>query len=260
MKLAHDTWLIFQRHSLLVIRARTYIFFALAQPVTYVLLFAPLLKLALRSDGVTTYTQAYQIYVPGLLTVMAIVGGAYTGFGLLRELRGGIIERARVTPVSRLSLMLGRALREVAVLEIQAVVITLLALPFGLRVPIGDLLLAYLLLGLLSLSAVSVSYAITLTVRNVGALASADQLDQPAGHAAGGGLAAADAGTGLAGQHRAVEPVLLGYQRHALAVQRRPSRQNDVWIGMIIVVALTIVTVNWSVRVFAKPQVGGGRS
>src|SRR5260370_1132079 len=105
-----------------------------------------MLKLALHNGGVTTYLQAYRIYVPGLLTVMAIIGGLFSGFGLLAEIRSGIIERARVTPVSRVALMLGRVLREVIMLLAQAVIITVLALPFGLRVGLGDLLLAYVLL------------------------------------------------------------------------------------------------------------------
>lgn len=251
MKLARDTWLIFQRHSLLVIRARTYIFFALAQPVTYVLLFAPLLKLALRAEGVTTYTQAYQVYVPGLLTVMAIVGGAYTGFGLLRELRSGIIERARVTPVSRLSLMLGRALREVAILEVQAVVITLLALPFGLRVPIGDLLLAYLLLGLLSLSAVSISYALTLTVRNVGALPPLiNSISQPVMLLAGVLLPLTLAPVWLISIAR-WNPFYWA-TNGMRSLFSGDLGASDVWISMIIVIVLAVVTVNWSVRVFSR--------
>ena len=103
MKLARDTRLIFQRQMLLMVRTPIWIAFGLAQPITYLLLFAPMLKLALSAEGVTTYRQAYLIYVPGLLTVMAILGGLYTGFGLLAELRSGIIERARVTPVSRVA-------------------------------------------------------------------------------------------------------------------------------------------------------------
>jgi hypothetical protein len=58
------------------------------------------------------HRQAYRIYVPGLLAALAIFGGLFTGFTLLGELRAGVIERYRVTPVSRLALLLGRALRE----------------------------------------------------------------------------------------------------------------------------------------------------
>lgn len=251
MKLAHDTWLILQRHLLLVTRSPMYILFGLAQPVTYVLLFAPMLRLALKARGVTTTTQAYQVYVPGLLTVMAILGGAYAGFGLLRELRTGIIERARVTPVSRLALMLGRGLREVIWLIWQALIITLLALPFGLRVPIGDLLLAYLILAMLSLMAVTLSYSITLKVRNEAALAPMiNTVSQPVMLLAG---------------------VLLPLTLAPLWLQRIASwnpfywatngmrdlfagniRASAVWISVIIVVVLMTTTVTWSVRVFSR--------
>src|ERR1700722_3349983 len=130
----------------LVVRSPLWIAFALAQPIAYLLLFAPMLRLPLRPEGVTTFTQAYRIYVPGLLTLTVVFGGLFAGFTLLAEIRSGVVERARVTPVSRLALILGRALREVVVLMFQAAVIIALALPFGLRVTIGDLLLAYALL------------------------------------------------------------------------------------------------------------------
>jgi hypothetical protein len=64
VKIARDTWLIFQRQMLLVGRSPIQIAFSIAQPITYLLLFAPMLKLAL---NVTTYTAAYRIYVPGHL-------------------------------------------------------------------------------------------------------------------------------------------------------------------------------------------------
>ena len=66
--------------------------------------------------------------------------------------------------------MLGRALREVLMLVIQAVIITVLAVPFGLRVNVGYLLLAYVLLALLSLMAVSVAYGVTMRLRHAAAL------------------------------------------------------------------------------------------
>src|SRR5260370_9504799 len=112
VKLARDTWLIFQRQMLLLFRSRTWIIFALAQPVTYLLLFAPMLKLALSADGVTTYTQAYRIYVPGLLTLTAVLGGVFTRFTLLADLRAGRLGRAALPPRSRPARILVRALRE----------------------------------------------------------------------------------------------------------------------------------------------------
>src|SRR4051794_37232040 len=168
MKLLRDTSLIFQRQMTLLLRNPVWIFVGVFQPVMYLLLFAPLLKPALQ---VRSNAEAYQIFVPGLLVLLAIFGGLFQGFGLIAELRAGVIERSRVTPVSRLALLLGRSLRDVASLIVQAVIITLLALLFGLRVHIGDLLLAYLLLALIALMTSALSYGIALLVKSEDALA-----------------------------------------------------------------------------------------
>jgi ABC-2 type transport system permease protein len=251
VKLARDTWLIFQRHFLLVLRSPTWIGFALAQPVTYVLLFAPMLKLALKAEGVTTYTQAYRIYVPGLLTVMAILGGCYAGFGLLREVRVGIIERARVTPISRLALMLGRALREVVMLLVQAVIITLLALPFGLSVPIGDLLIAYLLLALLSVMAVSFSYGLTLKIRNEAALASMiNTLSNPLMLLAGVLLPLTLAPLWLI---RIADWNPFYWSTNGMReLFSGHIGASSVWISLLLVIGLAIAAMTWSVRTFQR--------
>src|SRR5262245_44478822 len=145
MKFLRDTWLIFQRQMLLLLRNPVWVFVGIFQPVMYLLLFAPLLKQAFIPLGATTNADVYRIFIPGLLVLLAIFGGLFQGFGLIAELRAGIIERSRVTPVSRLALLLGRSLRDVASLIAQAVIITVLALAFGMRVQLGNVLLAYLL-------------------------------------------------------------------------------------------------------------------
>ncbi|WP_428961928.1 ABC transporter permease [Micromonospora fluostatini] len=168
MKLARDTWLIFQRQILLLLRNPVWVFVGVFQPVMYLLLFAPLLKAALNAPS---QAAAYKIFVPGLLVLLAIFGGLFQGFGLIAELRAGVIERSRVTPISRFALLLGRSLRDVVSLIVQAVIITLLALAFDLRVFLGDLLLAYLLLALIALMTSAVSYGVALKVKSEDALA-----------------------------------------------------------------------------------------
>ncbi|MCX4474392.1 Daunorubicin/doxorubicin resistance ABC transporter permease protein DrrB [Micromonospora sp. MW-13] len=168
MKLARDTWLIFQRQMQLLLRNPVWVVVGVFQPVMYLLLFAPLLKPALNAP---TQAEAYKIFVPGVLVLLAIFGGLFQGFGLIAELRAGLIERSRVTPVSRLALLLGRSLRDVVSLLLQAVIITLLALLFDLRVFIGDLLLAYLMLALIALMTSAVSYGVALKVKSEDALA-----------------------------------------------------------------------------------------
>lgn len=170
MKLLRDTWIIFSRQMLLVVRTPIRLVIGFAQPIAYLILFAPLLKSALAPMGATSYADAYRIYVPGLLVILLMLGCFFAGFTLLAELREGVIERSRVTPVSRFALLFGRALSEVVTLLGQAVVITLVAIPLGLRVAIGPLLLAYLLLALIGIVCAAASYAVALSIKNPAAL------------------------------------------------------------------------------------------
>jgi len=170
VKLLRDIWLVFQRHTLLMRRSPLWLFLGVAQPIVYLALFAPLLKPALASMGASSMTEAYRIYVPGMLVALALAGGLYAGFGLLAEIGSGVIERARVTPISRVALLFGRALRDVVTLVIQAAIIIVLSLPLGLFVKIPDLLVGYLLLALIAFTSAAFSYGIALRLNNAGVL------------------------------------------------------------------------------------------
>jgi ABC-2 type transport system permease protein len=248
LKLARDTWLVFQRQMLLVGRSPLQLAFGVAQPITYLLLYAPMLKLAL---NISSFTQAYRIYVPGLLTVTAVLGGLFCGFNLMAEIRSGVIERARVTPVSRLALMLGRALREVVILVGQAVIITVLALPFGLALPLGDLLLAYLLLALMSLMAVTLSYGITLKARNEMTLAPImTTISQPIMLVSGVLLPMTLAPLWLL---RIAQWNPFYWATNGMrALFAGHLGETVVWLSLVIVIGMTIVATAWSVRLFAR--------
>jgi ABC-2 type transport system permease protein len=167
MKLLRDTWMVFTRQMTLVLRNPVWLIVGLMQPLYFLLLFGPLLKGVPNLPG----GNAYQFFVPGLMVQLAMFGTLFVGFGLIAELRAGVIERMRVTPVSRLSLLLGRSLRDIVTLLTQAALLTLLSLPFGLRVKVGDLVLAFALLALIALMLSAVSYALALKLRSEDALA-----------------------------------------------------------------------------------------
>ena len=143
MKFLRDTWLVFARQMQLMLRQPVWLIVGVVQPLFYLLLFAPLLKPAL---GVQTNAEAYKLFVPGLLVLLAMFGSLFTGFGLIAELRAGVIERSRVTPVSRLALLIGRSLRDVVSLLFQAALIVIIAVGFGLKVDVLDVLAAFALM------------------------------------------------------------------------------------------------------------------
>ncbi|HEX6969918.1 MAG TPA: ABC transporter permease [Micromonosporaceae bacterium] len=247
MKLVRDTWLIFQRQMLLLMRNPVWVFVGVFQPVMYLLLFAPLLRPAL---GATTTAEAYRIFVPGLLVLLAIFGGLFQGFGLIAELRAGVIERSRVTPISRLALLLGRSLRDVVSLLLQGVIITVLALFFGLRVHLGHILLTYLLLALISLATSSVSYGVALVVKSEDALAPLmNTVAQPVLLLSGILLPMSLAPKWL--------QAIADWNPFYWAVEgARRLFAGDlgadvVWQGMLIMAVLTVLAVMWAGRRFA---------
>jgi ABC-2 type transport system permease protein len=250
MKTARDTWLVFSRQIHLLVRQPVWVFVGVFQPVMYLLLFAPLLKPALAPLGVTSDEAVYRVFVPGLLVLLALFGGLFSGFGLIAELRAGVIERSRVTPVSRFALMIGRSLRDVVTMLVQAVIITLLSLVFGLRVHIGFLLLAYLMLGLIALMTSSLSAAIALVVRSEDALAPLmNTVTQPIFLLSGILLPLSFAPLWL---QRVAEWNPFSWAvdgTRALFAENIGS--DKVWQGLLIVVVLTVVSVVWAARKFA---------
>ncbi|MFG1989305.1 ABC transporter permease [Actinoplanes sp. NPDC048988] len=248
MKLLRDTSLIFNRQMQLLLRNPVWIFVGVFQPVMYLLLFAPLLKPALQ---VGSNAEAYQIFVPGLLVLLAIFGGLFQGFGLIAELRAGVIERSRVTPVSRLALLLGRSLRDVVSLIAQAVIITLLALVFDLRVFLGNLLLAYLMLALISLMTSALSYGVALVVKSEDALAPLmNTVAQPVLLLSGILLPLTFAPGWLQG--------IADWNPFSWAVNgtralfRGDLGAPDVWQGLLIMAVLAVAAVAWAAREFAR--------
>jgi ABC-2 type transport system permease protein len=95
----------------------------------------------------------------------------FVGFGIIAEIRYGTVERMRVTPASRLGLLLGRILRDTLVLLVQAALLTLIAVALGLRVPLTGALITVGIVGLLGVSLASLSYAAGLWLKSEDALA-----------------------------------------------------------------------------------------
>lgn len=250
MKFLRDTWLIFARQIQLLIRQPVWVFVGVFQPVMYLLLFAPLLRPALTPLGIQSDADVYRIFVPGLLVLLALFGGLFSGFGLIAELRAGVIERSRVTPVSRVALLIGRSLRDVVTLIVQAVIITVLSLAFGLRVNLGYLLLAYLMLGLIALMTSAISAAVALAVRSEDALAPImNTVTQPIFLLSGILLPLSFAPLWL---QRVAEWNPFSWAVDGTRALFAGDIGNDtVWQGLLIVGVLTVLAVVWAGRKFA---------
>jgi ABC-2 type transport system permease protein len=162
-----DIWLVFRRHMAISLRNPAWVMIGIMQPVLYLVLFGPLMEKIVSSTPGFPPGDAWQILTPGLLVQLGLFGSMFAGFSLLADLRTGVLERMRVTPVSRLALLLGRVLHDSVQLIVQAVLLLVLAyLVFGMRAPVGGLVLALVMVALLGVTLSSCSYAIALVLRS----------------------------------------------------------------------------------------------
>ena len=170
MRLFHDTWLVFRRSLGLTIRQPAWLIAGVVQPFVYLLLFGPLLNSLSSMPGFPT-GGAFNVFVPGLLVMTALFGSTFVGFGFIDEMRSGVVERMRVTPMSRTAAVLGRTLRDVVVFLFQGFVLVVLAVPFGLTIQPLGVVVAFGLLALIGLVLGPVSYAMALIIGSEEALA-----------------------------------------------------------------------------------------
>ncbi|MBV2363711.1 ABC transporter permease [Streptomonospora nanhaiensis] len=172
MSFLRDTWIVFLRQLRPTLHAPLLgLGFSMLQPVLYLVLFAPLLSGMPGAMG----DNSLQWFVPGVLAMLGLFGTAFAGFGLLPEIRGGAHERMLATPASRVALLLGRVLRDVAVLLVQSVVILLAVLPFGLEVSLPGAAAGLALLMVLGTGLGTLSYLLAMTLREESMFAAALQ-------------------------------------------------------------------------------------
>jgi ABC-2 type transport system permease protein len=161
----HDTILVYRRQMRTAMRSPAWAVIGLAQPILYLVFFGPLLRNIAGTPGFPAHANSWQIFVPGLLIQLGLFGTSFGGFSIIADWRGGVIERMRVTPVSRAALLLGRVLRDTVVLLAQAVILVLTAFAFGLRAPVVGIVVGLLLTCAVAVSLASLSYAVGLRVK-----------------------------------------------------------------------------------------------
>jgi ABC-2 type transport system permease protein len=246
-----STWLIFQRSLRQSLRNPAWVLIGILQPLLYLALFGPLLVPVLASTPGFPPGDAWQVLVPALLVQQGLFGTLFAGFSLVAEYRAGVVERMRVTPVSRTALLLGRALKDVLVLVVQAVLLVGLALLFGLRVPVGAVPVALAVVAVLGLAMASLSYALGLRLKSEEALGPLfNTVGLPLLLLSGVLLPMSVAPAWLYGLSRVNPFVYLVDAERAIFQGQLAS--PTVLVGVVVAVLLAAVTVGWGVRTFQR--------
>ncbi len=159
---ARDTWNVLTRELKPVVRDPFTLIFSLLQPLVFLGLFAPLL---VGSSG-QPVGETLQWFVPGVLVMIVLFGTGAVGSNLQYEMMTGSHERTLVAPLSRSSLLVGRALKEVAPIVVQAIIIVLIAWPFGFTVSLPGLVIGLALLAVFGVGLGSLSYSLALATKD----------------------------------------------------------------------------------------------
>lgn len=167
---ALQTGLFFRRKLLETLRQPVWIITGLTTPVLYLALFAPLLR-SLPAGPAFPRGHVLDVFVPGIMVLIAFGAGMGAGWAVIWELDAGVIERLRVTPASRLALLLGTVLRDIGMFAVPGVVVIAIGTVFGYHVHWGGLVLLLVLLALLTAACSATSSALGLVLRQIGSLA-----------------------------------------------------------------------------------------
>jgi ABC-2 type transport system permease protein len=161
MDFLYDVKTAFVREMRPLISGWIWLAFGLVQPLLYIGLFVPLLG-DVGIEGVSPL----QWFIPGMMVMLTLFGTAMVGWSLTEELLSGVLERFLATPMSRPAILMGRALKEMFPLFFQALVMIVIAVPFGLALYPLPMLVGLVLLGLFGVGVAALSYALAIAAKN----------------------------------------------------------------------------------------------
>ena len=163
MRFLRESFIVFRRQLRMNLRNPAWVIIGMLQPVLYLLLFGPLLKPLITQFGATN---AYTFFVPGMLVQLGMFGAFFAGFSLIGEWREGVIEAERVTPASRTALLVGRLVRDVLQLFVQALILVGLGYLMGMRGSGAGIVFGVLLTLLVGGACAAASNALALTTKS----------------------------------------------------------------------------------------------
>jgi len=170
MKLLIDTWVLMLRKLRETLRQPVMVLITLAFPLGLLAFYAPLLHSMAGSPSFPG-RNVLDVFVPGMLVMLAYFSGLFSGQFLLFELNTGVIERLQVTPVSRFALLVGGILRDVLAMILPGVILIAVSLPFGFRPSLVGVAILLVLLALLTIATGAGSTGLALVSRRVETMA-----------------------------------------------------------------------------------------
>ena len=250
MTLVRELRLLFWRKMLETLRQPAWVVVGLSTPLLYLALFAPLLK-PLSSGAGFPGADVLDVFLPGVLVLLAFGAGMGAGWIVIAELDTGVLERLRVTSASRLALPLGSVLRDVVMLVVPALIVVCVAIPFGYHPHWPGIAVLFVLLSLVTALVSATSHALGMLLKEIGSLAAIVTGLQLPLTLLSGVLLPLSLGPGWLDVLGHFNPLY-----YAVVAARELSAGTiasaDVAYGFVVVGALTALAMWWTTRVYRK--------
>jgi ABC-2 type transport system permease protein len=170
VKAATDIGLLFQRYLRQLLRNPVWLVVGFSTPILYLALFTPLLRHLAGSGGLPT-GNVLDLFLPGILSLLAFASGIGPGFSTVFELKAGVIERFRVTPASRFAILTGPILATMVMMFVFDAVVVAAGYGFGFSVHWAGLAVLAVLLALLLTIMAAFSIATALITKDISGFA-----------------------------------------------------------------------------------------
>jgi ABC-2 type transport system permease protein len=170
MKALTDIGLLFRRHLVQLLRSPVWLVVGFSTPILYLALFTPLLKNLVGLPGLPA-GNVLDLFLPGILALLAFASGSGPGFSTIFELRAGVTERLRVTPASRFAILAGPILASMLLMFCFDAVVVAIGAAFGFHVHAAGLILLCVVLALLMATMAAFSIATALATGDINGFA-----------------------------------------------------------------------------------------
>ena len=153
------------------LRRPIFLFFALIQPIVWFVLFAQSFSSIASVPGFSrlTGTDNYVTFFSAAVIIQTVIASAMqSGLGMVQDLESGFLDKMRVAPIHRSSILMGKILSDAFRILIQTLIILGIAAAFGVTIGTGipGLLLLLAIAALFGIAWAGISNAIAFATKN----------------------------------------------------------------------------------------------
>lgn len=131
-----ESGILWGRQMKKLVRIPLLLFFALAQPLIFLLLFSQVFANLDRLPGFG-YDSYLQFLVPSIIALTALNSAFQSGIGMVADIEEGMLDKFLIAPIRRSSILLGKVFADATRSAAQGTVIVLVALLMGARFETG---------------------------------------------------------------------------------------------------------------------------